>query len=160
MSFSEIQTQTGMWQKRLQDTKARVALVRSALGLPPLQPNGGWSTGREASVGSPWATVPTVPDAGYATAYGRASATPKPPPGSSTQFASTSFRTGNNSPSLYGVVEGERDLKLSGVCMAAVPATSRTVFGTDPNNLTSGSLTGWTPWMPYAPFDPVACGVE
>lgn len=65
---------------------------------PPPAPvlNGGLYSGRPFSAGSPWGNVPVTPDAGYMTSVNLLSA--DPPPGATTQFASTSFRPGNNTP--------------------------------------------------------------
>lgn len=124
MSFKEIGTHDCQDQNQDQDQvlqarrhQQQVIATRAVLGLPSLRPNGGRSTGREALLNAPWARVPTVPDAGFATSVNLASA--HPPRGASSQFAPTSFRPGNNSPSLFGLEDGERDINLDGICVSS-----------------------------------------
>lgn len=144
MSFITGETQRMQQQMNLHYLSMTTNATRAALGLPRVQPNGGRSSGRPAIEGAAWATVPCVPDAGYLVSTNLLSA--NPPPGSRVQFAPSSFRPGNNNPSLYGVVDGERDLRLNGICVMEVPTSAKIVFG-EGHGATGGqelgTLRGW-----------------
>lgn len=116
---------------------ANVSEVRASIGIPPCQTNGGWSTGRIAEPGAAWATIPSVPDAGYMLTVDLASA--GPPPGASSQFHPSSFRPGNNTPYMSGRVRmGNPTMGLDALCVSSVP--------------TSMPWTSWDPVHTFAPF--------
>lgn len=141
MSFSEIGTHVEQQRESKEHRLQHVIATRHALGLPRLKPNGGWSTGREASQNAAWATVPTVPDAGFSTSINLRSA--KPPQGSCSQFAPTSFRPGNNSPSLYGLVDEEIDLGLDGICVSSIASSDPNMGQPTRTRIRTRETRGW-----------------